>query len=39
MYFIYKDKTLMMNQIKWPVTNNTNTNNNEERKTILFLNY
>lgn len=28
-----------MNQIKWPVTNNTNTNHNEERKTILFLKY
>ena len=39
MEFIYKDETLMMNQIKWTVTNNTNTNNNEERKTILFFNY
>ena len=29
MEFIYKDETLMMNQIKW------DTNNNEERKTIL----
>ena len=35
--YVVHHGTLVMNQIKWTVTNNTNTDNNEERKIIFFI--